>query len=113
MMHITAGTAGSGLVQIWSKEDRGPSVVTTSGWIFVVRGSAAIGSGPQGEVSPDATVASPGRWERIEGRSNSEYCPVGMTMIMTQAPDTEFYVTDVEVRAVMDAPACDRIIQRP
>ena len=105
MAHLVVSSPLSGISQVWGPADRGPSAVTTSAWVYVVKGNVFIGSGQLANVSFDTVIGYSGQWRRIEGRSGT--CPVSQTSIGAASADTEFYVTEVEARAVADAPACE------
>jgi hypothetical protein len=109
MVHVVAPLAGSGIAQVWEASDRGPSATMTSAWVKVVRGTVFVGSGPLNAASYDAMFTTPGtaEWRRIEGRSTG--CPVMHTIIGAVQANTEFYVAEVEVRAIPGTRACDEI----
>ena len=102
-MHVVTTGERSGLRQALRRRDRRPRV-RTSATIFVNRGRVCIGSG-NGALMQNACTTGTGRWERLEGVSES--CPAEMTLITAASPGgADFIIDDVAARLAIGLP-CD------
>jgi hypothetical protein len=103
-IHVIATSERSGLHQTWRKENERPRARTTA-MVFVSRGQVCIGSG-SGAPLQNACTSGTGRWERLEGISES--CPAEMTRITAASPDgADFIVDEISARLTIGVP-CER-----
>lgn len=103
-LHVVTTAERSGVRQRWDRNNRRPRV-RTAAMIFVNRGRVCIGSG-NGPPMQNACTVGTGRWERLEGVSES--CPAVMTLITAASPDgADFVVDEISARLTIALP-CDR-----
>jgi hypothetical protein len=65
MLHVCTTGKSCGVVQVFLEHGTGPQHVTSSVWVFVVRGRVAMGTGNGGDTGFDALSTETGKWERL------------------------------------------------
>ena len=66
MIHVTTHGIYNGLYQPFLPANTGPSSVIGSAWIYVISGTVGIGTGNDGNTSPDILDSTIGQWEFIQ-----------------------------------------------
>jgi hypothetical protein len=66
MIHVLATSSGSGIVQVFGPFNTGPAQVTSSVWVYVVRGQVCLGTGNGGNTHCDAFSTTTGQWELLQ-----------------------------------------------
>jgi hypothetical protein len=103
-LHVVATRGGSGIRQAWSRQNRRPAARTTA-MVFVHRGRVCIGTG-SGTLMQNACTTTTGRWERLEGISES--CPARITTLTAAtANGADFVVDEISARLAVGIP-CER-----
>jgi hypothetical protein len=100
-IHVVTTAEGSGLQQTWAPKNQKPRARTTA-MVLVNRGRVCIGSG-SGVLMQNACSSGTGRWERLEGISES--CPAETTVIIAASPEgADFVVDEISARLALGAP---------
>jgi tetratricopeptide (TPR) repeat protein len=100
-LHVVTTGERSGVRQVWAAKNERPRAQTTA-LIYVNRGRVCIGSG-SGPPIQNACTSGTGRWERLEGVSES--CPAETTVISTASADgADFIVDEITARLALGIP---------
>lgn len=103
-LHVVTTRERSGIRQRWSRENRRPRA-RTAAMVFVNRGRVCIGTG-SGTLMQNACTTSTGRWERLEGLSES--CPARITTVTAASRDgADFIIDEISARVAEGLP-CER-----
>jgi hypothetical protein len=103
-LRVVTSREGSGIRQALPTENRQPRARTTA-MVLVNRGQVCVGSG-RGIPVQNACSSDTGRWERLEGISES--CPARVTAVTAATKNgADFIVDEISVRVALGAP-CER-----
>jgi hypothetical protein len=99
MLHLITTAGSCGVVQQWANNDTGPSAAVAAAWVYVVRGTVALGSGNGGNTGFDVRSTTQGRWELLRAASGAS--PVNEVIVYATSEDgAEYFVDAVSVRAL-------------
>lgn len=94
MLHVTTITDGAGVRQPFA----GPQPVTSSVWVYLVRGSVLLGTGDGSRTGSDLTCATLKQWTLLEA-PNATGPATELVVYADSAAGAEFYLDHAWVRS--------------
>jgi RHS repeat-associated protein len=101
-LHVTTDDDGCGITQVFTAPDGPPDRTLTSVWLYLVRGSVAVGTGPGGSTGRDIICDQIGQWVLVQAVNGGS--PADELIIYAAGDDgAEFYADHAWV-TVLDVP---------
>ncbi len=94
MLHVTTTTSRAGVLQTFT----GPEQVTSSVWVYLVRGSVLLGTGDGGRTGSDLSCATLNQWTLLEAPNAAS--PATELIVYADSPTgAEYYLDHAWVRS--------------
>lgn len=106
MLHVSAGSNEGGVYQAFAADNRGPTRVVASAWVFVRRGRVVIGTGNSGFITNSALSTTTGRWELLQACSNGDTTNNWFVVYSTAVEGSEFLIDLASVSKAGAANQC-------
>ena len=110
MLYVNTDNAFNGVWQSWLPANAGPPVVTSSVWIYMLRGTVGVGSGNDGSTVLEAFATTPvgaNGWQLLTWSNVSPFNTPANEIVFyaTSAGGAEFYLDAAYVDANIPEPA--------
>lgn len=99
LLRVSTSGGGNGLVQVFLQTENAVPSIIASAWVYVVRGTVAIGTGLDGHTERDVVSTTVGQWELLSAKNGVS--PANQFIIYSNSSEgSTFYVHSAEVLEV-------------